>query len=113
MPSLCQSSVPAAPGPVAPVVKKSRFPTAVAVTIGGPTVRVPGAVDGAPNASTSVVPAGVPSLTQRLGPYSGSSVPTKSRDPTAVGFETRSLLTASGFTKSFSNVVPLAVPLLA
>ena len=42
------------------------------------------ALGGVPRAFTSVVPAGVPSLTQRLGPCTASSAPKKSLDPTAV-----------------------------
>ena len=72
-------------------MKKSLVPATVAVRIGGPTDPGPPAPapDGAPRTFTNVVPAGVPSLTQRLGPCAASSAPKKSLDPTAVKFESR------------------------
>ena len=92
VPSLTQSSsVPVAPGPDSAVVKKSLDPATVEEMIGGLTVPSPAAPvsGGTPNAFTTVVPAGVPSLSQRLGPCVASSAPKKSSDPTAVKFESR------------------------
>ena len=95
-------------------MKKSRLPAAVAVRIGGPTD--PGtpapAPDGAPRTFTSVVPAGVPSLTQRPGPCPATSAPKKSLDPTAVKSES-AYPDSPAMSKSFSSVVPRAVPLVA
>ncbi len=78
-------------GPDDSVVKKSLLPASVAVRIGGPIDVGPApALGGAPKDLTNVVPAGVPSLTQRLGPWPATSAPKKSLDPTAVNCESRS-----------------------